>query len=62
MPPARCSASPASASREAAHARFRRNGCGVISGYVDSAMIDMLSIDTRIARLGLRAGRLHAGN
>jgi len=25
-------------------------------------MIDMLSIDTRIARLGLRAGRLHAGN
>ncbi|MHC2465538.1 hypothetical protein [Bradyrhizobium embrapense] len=44
-----------------AHARFRRNGCDVISGYVDRAMIDTLSIDTRIARLGLRAGRLHAG-
>jgi len=44
-----------------ARARFRRNGCDVTSGYVDGAMIDMLSIDTRIARLGLRAGRLHAG-
>jgi len=43
-------------------ARFRRNGCDGTSGYVDAAMIDMLSIDTRIARLGLRAGRLHAGN
>ncbi|MBR0893773.1 hypothetical protein JQ616_02335 [Bradyrhizobium tropiciagri] len=45
-----------------ARARFRRNGCEAASGYVDVTMIDMLSIDTRIARLGLRAGRLHAGN
>ncbi|MBR0874053.1 hypothetical protein JQ633_27090 [Bradyrhizobium tropiciagri] len=42
-------------------ARFRRNSYGSGKGYVDFAMIYILCIDTHIARLGLRAGRLHAG-
>jgi len=48
--------------RRPAHARFRRNGHAAARGYVGLAMIYTLSTDTRIARLVLRAGRLHAGN
>ena len=43
-------------------ARLRRNSPGGGKSYVDPAMIYILSIDRHIARLGLRAGRLHAGH
>jgi hypothetical protein len=43
-------------------ARFRRNVSEAGSYYTSSVMTYLVDIDPRIARFGLHAGRLHAGN
>lgn len=43
------------------NARFRRNGRNANQSYVRYVMIFVFEIDIRIARLCMRAGRLHKG-
>jgi len=43
------------------HVTFRRNGRDILEGYIGLAMIYAMSIDTRIRRHCLHAGRLRSG-